>query len=667
MAGFSRGQSSVEFLIILSVAIVIFTAVVLLSQQKLGDVNLTKEQDDAKNAVMDLSSAAKEVYSQGEGARKQVYIYIPTSYDPDLSAVGNKTIKLLARGTHYTAMESFNVRGALPRASGGHFVWVISEGNGVRIGTSMLSLTKNSLYIVMNRNSTATVPFSAQSLWDQDITVAYTMSWPAGNVSASLTPGSPFSLDPVESQDMEFRAVADADSIGFYNSEIVFTASDAFGSNETVRLPVTVEVVGLGVGIIPPLSILPPIWNETLMPGDNITKTFTICTGDASPTMVTFTPSVLPPGTWVGSTNPLASMTPNTCLQKTLSLSVPTNAPVGLYTGAIVVEGQGVQDAADTISMYIWVGGAQNDTIGPNVTSITYIPSKIYANETVQFYITGSDIDRGNNTIRGCEMKPDNTTWQPLLPSDGAYDQMLEAAYIDYTAGFTVGNHTVYFRCTDVKNNTGPVSSVQLKVMGNFLVVLGSASPSGDENNWLDWLGTHNSSAGFRWNYTITPYTNVESGAVNIRYYSVLIFADYPSSNNNIPARLQTYVSNGGRVVCVGKCLEKGPRDWGLTSKSWTGGTSSVYITSNSHYITESFNQSQSYVIGGSSTNSLKEDYIGEKLAVTPNDLTLTVLGDSGGYLIWGRKAFNDNNANGDLITSNLLDYALLQSSVAPP
>jgi len=665
LAGF-RGQSSFEFLTILSVAVVVLTVIIILSQEKLGDVNILKEQEDAKNAVLDLSAAAKEVYAQGEGARKEVYVYLPSSYDPANSAVENKSIKMFARGTHYAVLEDFDVRGSLPQSSGGHFIWVISEGDHVRIGTSMLSLTKNSIYIVMNRNTTANMSFSVESLWDKTINVSYVLAWQAGNVTASLTPPSPFSLEPVESEDMNFQAAADANALGFYNGEITFTASDGFGANETVHLPVTVEVVGLGTGITPPLTVLPPVWNETLMPGDNVTKTFTVCTNsDTALTMVTFSPSALPPGTWVGSTNPLSAMGKATCQPKVLSLSVPGSAPVGLYTGAIVVDGQGAEGATDTISMYIWVGGAQNDTLGPNVTNITYIPSKIYANTTVQFYVTGSDIDRGNNTILGCEMKVDNTTWQAMLPNDGAYDQMLEGAYITYVNGFTMGNHTIYFRCSDVKNNTGPVASTSIKVMKDFLFIVRGPFPSSDEQLWIDWLATHNSSAGFNWKYDVAYDQDVYKTPINLSYYSALVMADY--HDKTLGAYLLSYVAAGGRAIFLGKALDAGPGEVGLTQAGSGSGSRDIYVLDNNHYITEAFNLSTRYNISTSANAKvLKHDYIGNTLVVETSPSAYTYIGDSGGFLIWGVIYPEQMNGNGTLLTTNVFDYALLQSTVTP-
>ena len=82
-----KAQTSVEFLLLTGVAVLVLTAAIIISTERIGDVVKNKEQNDAKNTVMDLSAAAKEVYSQGEGAKRQVYISIPSSYDASKSSI----------------------------------------------------------------------------------------------------------------------------------------------------------------------------------------------------------------------------------------------------------------------------------------------------------------------------------------------------------------------------------------------------------------------------------------------------------------------------------------------------------------------------------------------------------------------------------------------------
>jgi uncharacterized protein (UPF0333 family) len=353
-----KAQASVEFLVLLAVAVFVLTAAVILSSEQLNDMNKLKQQNDARNTLMDISAAAKEVYSQGEGAKKQVYVVLPSTYEPNESLVENNSIKLRARGTDFIAVEDFTVRGSLPGTGGAHWVWVISEGNRVRIGTAMLLLSKNSIYVVMDKNDSKSTSFSAKNVWDSNISVTPTVQWTHTDVTMAFSPSGNFQLDPEDSHSMDLTFNSNDIAVGYYNGEISFTADDGLGHNETVVLPITVEVVGLDAGHQPPLWVEPDFWVRSLQPGYATTKVFSVCTNDyTAPTGVTFTPSSGSPGDWVGGTGPLGAMDAGSCQQKIMNITVPMGTAPGVYEGTIQVVGEGVPGAQDTIAVYITVEG----------------------------------------------------------------------------------------------------------------------------------------------------------------------------------------------------------------------------------------------------------------------------------------------------------------------
>jgi len=347
-----RAQSSVEFIVLLAIATFVLTAAVMISQAQVGDINKLKEQSDAKNAILDISAAAKDVYAQGEGAKKQVYIHIPSSYDPSASYVYNNTIRLNARGTDYVAVENFQVHGSLPGTNGGHWIWVISEGNRVRIGTAMLATSKNSIYLIMEKFSNKTESFYVQSTWDDDITVTTTLQWANPEVALSMNPGGSFPLDPSDTQFVDLYFATSSGAAGYYNGRLVFFADDGNGNNETVEIPVTVEVPVSG-GLPPPITVDPEFWGEKTFQGMSHTKAFTVCTNKQTMvTSVTFTPQSGEPGDWIGNTTALGTIMPSQCAVKILNVTVPLNATNGVYSTTIDVVGQGVADAEETIDVY---------------------------------------------------------------------------------------------------------------------------------------------------------------------------------------------------------------------------------------------------------------------------------------------------------------------------
>ena len=88
-------------------SLVIRLCIALLAQQQINTLQQQKNAQDTQNSkLLDSSSAAKEVYSQGEGSKELVYVNLPSSYQPNGSMVGNDSIILESAGTDYVALES---------------------------------------------------------------------------------------------------------------------------------------------------------------------------------------------------------------------------------------------------------------------------------------------------------------------------------------------------------------------------------------------------------------------------------------------------------------------------------------------------------------------------------------------------------------------------------
>jgi hypothetical protein len=350
-----KAQVSTELLFILVISMVIILVIAILGQQQMITVQKQKDSQDTQNSLLDLSAAAKEVYAQGEGSKRHIFIRLPGSYDPAGSFVANKSIQIRAAGTDHVALEDFNVRGNLPGASGGQWIWVISEGDRVRIGTSMLSLTRNSISLVMSPGEASSVPFYAQSLWDRNMTVRTAVTWTNPNVTAVLAVGT-FSLAPNQSQPETMDFNAGMNALGLYSGSVAFNASDG-NSSELVILPLTIQVLSYQVDQSPPMNVTPNYWVATMMPNDSLSRSFTVCTNShTSLSSVAFTPTSGAPGSWVnGSTPPLGSMAAGTCQIKTMTIKVPGNATNGSYTGSIQVVGQGASGASAAISLSILI------------------------------------------------------------------------------------------------------------------------------------------------------------------------------------------------------------------------------------------------------------------------------------------------------------------------
>ena len=136
-----RGQASTELLVILAIMLIVFAGVIALTSQGTADIGRVRSQRDARASVDDLARAADLVYFQGKGARRQVFVKLPSDYDPGASYIQNDTILIRVGGTDYAATSKAPMQGQLPTAPGGSMVWVVSNGTYVIISNSSVNVT----------------------------------------------------------------------------------------------------------------------------------------------------------------------------------------------------------------------------------------------------------------------------------------------------------------------------------------------------------------------------------------------------------------------------------------------------------------------------------------------------------------------------------------------
>ncbi|MCK9150658.1 class III signal peptide-containing protein [Methanobacterium alcaliphilum] len=74
----SRGQVSVEYLLLVLVIILMFTAITIpLVSNSLQASNDVSTASDAKNAVENIAKAVDMVYANGPGAKRTISVYFP--------------------------------------------------------------------------------------------------------------------------------------------------------------------------------------------------------------------------------------------------------------------------------------------------------------------------------------------------------------------------------------------------------------------------------------------------------------------------------------------------------------------------------------------------------------------------------------------------------------
>jgi hypothetical protein len=204
--------------------------------------------------------------------------------------------------------------------------------------------------------------------------------------------------------------------------------------------------------------------------------------------------------------------------------------------------------------------------------------------------------------------------------------------------------------------------------MKNFLFASKTGTPKSHEQDWMNWVNYHASADGFNWHYDHTDELHIVDGLIDLSYYSVVMLADYQFSSD-VPPKFNDFVASGGKVVLVGEGLQQGPRDLGFaTHGAASGSTGDVYIIDSSHYILESYSNGQNVtVLASGGSKALRTDqFSGTNLASIESSQEKVMLGESGGYIIWGPWRTSNLAPEGDAISVRVLDYALRTSTIEP-
>jgi len=235
-----RGQASTEFIIILAASLVIFSAIAVVSSSQLVDLGTQHTNQQANSAVVDLARAADDVYQQGLGARKKVYIEIPDDIVANESFVRNNTINMRIGNTDVWATTVPTVFGAIPSTSGGNYCWVRSYGSYVTVCTAFIDVYPTSVYELMAQNQTVQATLDVTN--DANITtdVNITVSWGNAHVGLVTSPLS-FSLAPDANQTVTLTFTTDSTAGGIYSGDITIAGNNTY-VNDTIDVPVTVEV-----------------------------------------------------------------------------------------------------------------------------------------------------------------------------------------------------------------------------------------------------------------------------------------------------------------------------------------------------------------------------------------------------------------------------------------
>ena len=257
----ARAQASTEFIIILSVSLVVLLVFFTLALDFFFSVRSQRDYGDAQSAVEALASEANSVYSQGAGAEKIVEIRLPpsTNFSPNATYIGrplnsvagdSNMISISLDGSVLSATTTANVVGSFPSYPGIHHMRVTSYGNFVGIGAHLVSATPDNVFASSAPGAAETVQLTfladPTESTNDSIRVSLSSPWNYTNAALSISPSS-FSTFGIASVPVSLSFATTGDAVGIYTSSLNVTAvrkaSDgSISAQETFTVPLTLEV-----------------------------------------------------------------------------------------------------------------------------------------------------------------------------------------------------------------------------------------------------------------------------------------------------------------------------------------------------------------------------------------------------------------------------------------
>ncbi len=654
----SRSQAATEFLVIVGLAILIISVVIAFANSETGDILKTSHESEARTFVDKVSLAAKEVYGQGTGSRKQVFYTLPPSYDPNQSGVNGTMLRVRVGSTDVVSDTGFPVLGKFPGAAGSGTLQVENRGSYVLIGSSGIKVSIQQAVFFLLPGTNDTLSFDVTDTGLSTANISFSLSDMSPNANLSIQPSSD-SLAPGASSSFDLSAIAGS-TPGSYFGIMNVTGSLNEG-NYSISVPISVDIGNYVEGF----SISPPEVNLVMAAGTSQALNFTVCAPTtASYAQVNFS-SFGDTGSWLwdksaGYNLTAANFSPITglvgdCKFKNVTIKVPADADWENYTGVLFASGSAADNDASLISVFV------NQT-AVTLGNISFAPDPIFVYHNVSFTVNATG---GLANISACNITKNSNQSQVFRMANisGNLNKSASVLARGYINNFTTGLRNATIMCNDTAGHSSSPAVVQFAVYNSFAFITMSSTPSDTEDEWMEWLSDHSSALGLNWTYDNITATGVLSNLTNLSYYRSSIMAGYSTGiglNNSIIGLINT---NRSMIFLAGST---GPGSWELGISSTYGSDSSsgntrIDIVNNSHYITAGYPLGMLKVASGMQESYLV-NYDAKNLAnATHGSSELgSVLWFNGTVFGWGLDEVG--TSDGDTISIRVFDYALNSS-----
>ncbi len=360
-----RAQASVELMVILAVSMMALLVVYSLTTTQTLQIQAQQRVQSAQTAADSIALAANDVFFQGTGAKKRIFVILPDDVNAGASLISGKEVNYRVRNTDVFSVADVNLVGSLPTAPGGHYLTLVAHENYVSLGDSSLDVSKNSVYVALSQdsNASASVAFTNNSS-SETATVNLVKTWASSAVAFTLSSAS-FTLGPGANRTIDFNFSSGSSAAGNYAGSVRVNADfNGASLDENITIPVNADVSAAQSQPAPDvnLTILPSTWNEAINRGILDTNSYQICnTSSLNMATVSFAKGSGGANAWLYDINSLSNLGPESCATKVLTLSPPGTLSEQTASGLVTATAGSSQDTINlTITIRIpssyWMG-----------------------------------------------------------------------------------------------------------------------------------------------------------------------------------------------------------------------------------------------------------------------------------------------------------------------
>lgn len=329
----ARGQTSVELMVLLVASLAILATIFTYASTHLSQLGAQQNLQTGQTSLNDLVNAANDVYNQGVGARKVVFIRVPEGIRSGNSGIAGKTVYWRVVDADLFARAHVNLSGTLPLTPGGHYITIESKEGFVVLGVTKISFNATSFSVSMNPDSNASRLLRITFSGSGDANVVIAKTWTSSTVSLDVNETG-FSVPANASRDVNVLFKANASAVGNMAGQLKVDVNYE-GTFETFLIPLNVEVSANSGGGA--LFLFPADFNLNKRAGQSDSNSLQVCNA-SSGTLVNihFPLSTGNAGDWFSGISTIPSLGPNQCTSKTLTYTVPSSTVPGAYQGTIV-------------------------------------------------------------------------------------------------------------------------------------------------------------------------------------------------------------------------------------------------------------------------------------------------------------------------------------------